>query len=351
MRTVVHGKPFALLPLSMELYSPGEIARAVGVSTGQVVAALGRRDRFVPHSEAVRLGRSLIDSRRTPFSMFTTAAARRPRGMPLAVSGTVHVGLVIAAVVIAGLGFSPRAASFTALEEGAEDMRMVFLATPGPGGGGGGGGVRQKAPPSMALREGRRMVSSPLPARRPPQPIEPAPAPPEPIAAPIAAEPLPVVVAPIVSAPANDRDRAGVLAQARADVESRGPGTEGGAGSGAGTGLGDGDGSGIGQGSGGGTGGGPFRPGSGITPPRLLKEVKGDYTEEARRAGIAGDVLLEIVVNRDGSVGEVRVLQGLRGGLNERAIQAVRQWRFAPATRKGVPVDVVVEVAMAFSLR
>jgi protein TonB len=57
------------------------------------------------------------------------------------------------------------------------------------------------------------------------------------------------------------------------------------------------------------------------------------------------------VVRRDGSVGDVRVLQGLAGGLNERAMQAVRQWRFTPARRLGTPVDVIVEVAVEFRLR
>ena len=83
----------------------------------------------------------------------------------------------------------------------------------------------------------------------------------------------------------------------------------------------------------------------------MLKEVKPDYSEEARRRGVEGDVVMEIVVRHDGSVGDVRVLQGLGQGLDERAIAAVRRWRFAPATRRGVPVDVLVEVAMEFKLR
>ena len=124
-----------------------------------------------------------------------------------------------------------------------------------------------------------------------------------------------------------------------------------GAGTGQGTGLGEGTGSGIGQGEGGGMGGGPYRPGSGVTPPRLLKEVRADYTDEARRANVTGEVVLEIVVRRDGSVGDVRILQRLGSGLEQRAIAAVRQWRFAPATLKGVPVDVIVEVAVEFTLR
>jgi TonB family protein len=98
-------------------------------------------------------------------------------------------------------------------------------------------------------------------------------------------------------------------------------------------------------------GGGPFRPGSGVTPPRILREVKPDYTEEARRRGLSGEVVLEVIVQRDGRVGSVRVMQGIGGGLDQRAIEAVRQWRFAPGERRGVPVDVVVEVAVEFRLR
>jgi TonB family protein len=210
----------------------------------------------------------------------------------------------------------------------------------------------QKAPPPKALREGRRAISSPLPERREPKPIEPAPAPPEPKPAPpLKAEQLPMIVAPIITAPADRQSRVGVLQQTTAETQSHGPGSGGGAGTGAGTGLGEGQGSGVGPGSGGGTGGGPYRPGSGIEPPRLLREVKADFTEDARQRGIAGDVILEIVVRRDGSVGDVKILQGLGGGLNDRAVQAVRQWRFTPAYRQGAAVDVIVEVAVEFKLR
>jgi TonB family protein len=83
----------------------------------------------------------------------------------------------------------------------------------------------------------------------------------------------------------------------------------------------------------------------------VLREVKPQYTETARQRGLQGDVLLEIVVRRDGSVGDVRIVQGLGHGLDQRAVEAVRQWRFAPAQRLGVPVDVMVEVAMEFRLR
>jgi TonB family protein len=192
-------------------------------------------------------------------------------------------------------------------------------------------------------------VSSPVPAREPAPVVVPAPKPPEPKALP--SEPLPQVVAPVVPVPGNREDRAGVLADARAEQESRGSGTGGGAGTGHGTGIGEGDGSGIGQGSGGGTGGGPYRPGSGVEPPVVLHEVRPTYTDEARARGLTGEVVLEVIVRRDGTVGAMRVLSGLGSGLDERAMAAVRQWRFAPARRLGTPVDVLVEVAVEFRLR
>jgi protein TonB len=345
-----------------DTYSSREIALAAGVPEADVLAALDQARGFVPHADAVRLGRALAQRatagprRSAPaslFSMFADAApSRRPAGVPLAVSSTLHAGLIAVAVFIATFNLSPRAASLRPDDRPADLMRLVFVATPGPGGGGGGGGLLQKAPAPKALREGHSKISSPIPERREPKPVRPVPAPSEPPPAPLLeAEQLPAIIAPIMTAPADARSRVGVLQQTTAEGESHGPGTGGGAGTGTGTGLGSGDGSGIGPGSGGGAGGGPYRPGSGIAPPRLLREVKADYTEDARQRGVSGDVVLEIVVRRDGSVGDVKVLQGLAGGLNDRAVQAVRQWRFTPAQRQGAPVDVIVEVAVEFKLR
>ncbi len=269
--------------------------------------------------------------------------------VPLIVSTSLH-GLAIATILfVASLGFAVADERTDPLKE-PEPIRMVFLVSPGPGGGGGGGGMKMKTPPPRAERKGVEKISSPLPARKLPPPMRPEPKPPEP-PKPIEAKQLPPVMAPIPTKQAEAQDREGVLAKAPETVPSQGSGTGGGAGSGQGTGLGPGDGSGVGDGSGGGYGGGPFRPGSGVEPPRLLREVKADYTDEARRANIAGEVELEIVVRRDGTVGDVKIVRGLRGGLNERAVQAVKQWRFAPGRMKGVPVDVVVEVGVEFKLR
>lgn len=340
-----------------DVYSAREIALAARVPETQVLAFIGRRE-FVPHAEAVRIGRAVRRDRAVEtqgngalFSIFSPAAARMATArVPLMVSSTVHLGLIAIAILITTFATTPTATTLGAVEH-TEPVRLVFFASPGPGGGGGGGGLLQKAPPPKALREGRQALSSPVPIRVPPRPIEPVAAPPEPIPAPLDAEPLPVVVAPIISGPSDSRNRIGILTQTDAEAESHGPGRGGGVGSGAGTGVGEGDGPGIGPGSGGGIGGGPYRGGSGIEPPRLLREVKAGYTEEARQRRIAGDVVLEIVVRRDGSVGDVKVLRGLGSGLNERAVEAVRQWRFAAARRQGAPVDVIVEVAVEFKIR
>jgi protein TonB len=339
-----------------DAFSTREIALAACVPEERAIAIVGRRG-YVPYPEALRIARRLRveHAAASPdsaglFSVFTSDRVRpSTTRVPLVVSSTLHVGLVALVALLTTLTTAPTATTLSA--DHPEPTRLVFLAEPGPGGGGGGGGLLQKTPPPKALLEGHRTLISPMPVRVAPRPIELITVSPEPALAPLKAEPLPVVVAPIVSAPADSTSRIGVLEQTSAEADSHGPGRGGGTGSGTGTGAGGGEGSGIGPGSGGGTGGGPYRGGSGIEPPQLVHEVKADYTEDARQRHITGDVLLEIVVQRDGSVGDVKVLQGLSWGLNERAVQAVRQWRFTPARRQGSPVDVIVEVAVEFKIR
>lgn len=270
--------------------------------------------------------------------------AGRPAGVPVLLSTALHGLAALTVAVLASLGFPLNADAPADEVVSREPVRLVYLALPGPGGGGGGGGLRQKLPPPKAQREGTHSLNSPLPARQLP--------PAAPIERPIEPLEAKTVVAPIASAPADARTAPGVLREAPAPPEStQGPGDGGGAGTGRGSGLGEGDGSGVGEGSGGGMGGGPYRPGSGVEPPRLLKEVKATYTDEARRANISGSVEMEITIRRDGTVSDVRILRGLGGGLNERAAGAVRQWRFVPARLKGTPVDVIVEVSVEFTLR
>jgi TonB family protein len=277
-------------------------------------------------------------------SFFAVLKSRQSRSLSgLLTSAGLHV-LAVALLVAGSLSLLS-----ASNEAPAAPVKLVYFMAPGPGGGGGGGGLKIARPTRRAARKAPEIkkVSSPVPDVRPPAPTPtPTPQPkPEP-------KPEPPVTAPVVPKPADPLEAKGVPAPMPTPPEAaQGSGTGGGAATGAGRGVGEGAGPGVGPGSGGGEGGGPFRPGSGIEPPRLLREVKADYTEDARRAGIEGDVVLEIVVRADGSVGEVSVQRGLNRGLDQRAIAAVRQWRFAPATRHGAPVDVIVEVGVQFKLR
>jgi TonB family protein len=359
-----------------DVYTARDIAQAAGVPEARVLQLVARGEirsiaaqlpiasdqglgGFVAHHEAVRAVRALKQGSTVSVAgalgigreLFAQGVrAERSTTLPLIVSTSLHALAIASILFVASLGFAVADERTEPLKT-PEPMRMVFLAMPGPGGGGGGGGLRAKTPPPQAQRKGVERISSPLPARRLPPPMRPQPNPPEPPPKPLEARQLPPVMAPIPTKPAEAQDREGILARAPEAPPGPGTGTGGGVGSGQGTGLGQGDGSGVGEGSGGGVGGGPYRPGSGVEPPRLLREVKADYTDEARRDNIAGEVELEIVVRRDGTVGDVKVIRGLRGGLNDRAVQAVRQWRFAPGRMKGVPVDVVVEVGVEFKLR
>jgi len=339
-----------------DVYTLADIASAADSTEEEARAVAGTSERLWSSADAVRIGRLLVTGRyasstvETP--LFSQSAARgsrlRAAGIPVVVSGSLHLGLL--GVLLIALGLAPTAATSDTDDRYVRvPSRLIFLAIPGPGGGGGGGGRRQIAPPPKAETQGHETIASPLPQRDSPRPAMPIPAPAEP--KPLPAESLPPLIAPIVVAPADAHSRSGLLEQVPTREDSRGSGLGGGTGSGAGAEIGEGSGAGIGPGTGGGIGGGAYRPGSGITPPRLLREVKADYTEEARRRGLTGEVVLEIVVRRDGSVGDVKLLQGLGSGLDDRAVQAVRQWRFAPADRQGVAVDVIVEVGVEFRLR
>lgn len=91
----------------------------------------------------------------------------------------------------------------------------------------------------------------------------------------------------------------------------------------------------------------------GIVAPRAVASVKPRYTQEALKAGISGTVLMEVVVGSDGQVGEVRVTRSLdrEFGLDDRAVETVKKWRFTPARKDGVAVPVLVEIEMTFTLR
>ena len=93
------------------------------------------------------------------------------------------------------------------------------------------------------------------------------------------------------------------------------------------------------------------RPGSGVTSPKILREVKPQYTARALQEKIQGEVLMECVVKADGTVGDKKIVKALDPDLDQAALDAVAQWIFEPGTRDGKPVNVLVTIAMAFTLK
>ena len=96
-----------------------------------------------------------------------------------------------------------------------------------------------------------------------------------------------------------------------------------------------------------------YRPGNGVTLPRVIRQVQPAYTAEARAARIEGTVTLNAVVVPDGTVGDVDVAVSLDSvhGLDDATIEAMRQWRFEPGKRDGQAVAVRVSVEINFTLR
>ena len=133
-------------------------------------------------------------------------------------------------------------------------------------------------------------------------------------------------------------------------IPSNGTGSGSGIGSGSGGGVGSGTGPGVGPGEGGGMGGGIFRPGKGVTPPRVIYQTDPEFSEEARKAKYQGTCVLGLVVDANGHPTAIRVLSALGMGLDEKALEAVQRYRFKPAMKDGKPVPVTITVEVNFRL-
>ena len=204
-------------------------------------------------------------------------------------------------------------------------------------GGGGGGGDRSPEPPSKG-----KLPKFALEQQAPPTVIIRNPDPKLPV------EPT-VIVPPQIQLPTINIAQLGDPLS-KIGPPSNGPGFGGGIGTGSGGGVGSGSGAGVGPGQGGGIGGGVFRVGGGVSAPVPVFQPQPEYSEQARKAKYQGSVLLSVVVSRDGSVRDIKILRPLGLGLDEKAVEAVQQWRFKPGQKNGAPVDVMATVEVTFRL-
>jgi len=137
---------------------------------------------------------------------------------------------------------------------------------------------------------------------------------------------------------------------AKAGIPSNGNGSGSGMGDGDGGGVGPGHGPGYGPGVHGGWRGGVYQPGGGVSVPSVRFKVDPDYSEEARKAKYQGTVLLSVIVDEQGTVRDVRVLRPLGLGLDQKAVEAVIQWKFRPGMKDGKPVAVQATIEVNFRL-
>ena len=208
-----------------------------------------------------------------------------------------------------------------------------------PVGGGGGGGDRDKFPALKGKlpRFSMEQLTPPAAVLRNNNPK-------------LTAEPT-VIVPPEIHLPTSNMPTLGdPMSNLLLGPPSNGTGYGGGIGSGSGGGVGSGEGPGVGPGRGGGIGGGVFRIGGGVSAPKPIFTPDPEYSEEARKARYQGTCILWLVVGIDGRTRDIKIARSLGLGLDEKAIEAVKQWKFEPAKKDGKVVAVRIDVEVTFRL-
>jgi periplasmic protein TonB len=234
------------------------------------------------------------------------------------ISVVLHTALFVALIYVAA---QPSQVGATAASVSPR-LKFIYTVTPGPPGSGG------ASPDAGSPRMMRARDSAPVEIV-PPRSIT-------------NVEPLPAAAVPVISA--QDVD---VLPGAPMAIDGTTVGGRSGSGAGGerGPGMGPGEGPGAGD---------VYTPGvGGVSDPKLISEVKPNYTADGIRARIQGLVTMEVEILANGSVDprRIRITRSLDPGLDREAVIAVRQWRFRPSMRLGQPVASRVIVELAFTLR
>ena len=273
-------------------------------------------------------------------TLFESVAATYPvRGRNFAISLAAHAAMlavVLASALLVSRVVANQKQSSVALVNPA---LSEYAAPVGDGklGGGGGGGDRDKVEASAGRlpRAAMQQLAPPAAVIRDPDPALPV---------------EPTVVMPNIAVAQPNLTQLGDPLGRLDGPPSNGTGFGGGVGSGSGGGVGSGRGPGVGPGFGGGIGGGIFRVGGGVSAPRAIYAPDPEFSEEARKAKHQGTVLLWVVISPDGRVRDMKVVRSLGMGLDQKALETVRTWRFEPAKKDGHPVAVQVNIEVNFRL-
>jgi periplasmic protein TonB len=349
--TLIAGKPFhpypgdpqvqPLLAIAAELlYLPRPEFRA------RLHADLLQRTSHAPFDTTLNVRPAtqppVVSKPRTPREsvvppLFSPGSVAFPmRGSHLAISFALHVA-ALALVVASGWWMVENRAAVRSTVAGLIPTD-IYLLPPGRsqshGGGGGGDQDKMNASRGSAPRFSSEQLTPPAVIVRNEDPKLPA---------------EPTVIGPpdivLPQTPQAGDPMSQILAP-----PSNGTGSGGGIGSGEGGGVGPGRGPGVGEGIGGGIGGGIFHVGGGVSAPRPIYDPDPEYSEEARRAKYQGNVMLWAVIGPDGRPRDLRIARSLGMGLDQKAIDAVAKWRFAPAMKDGQPVAVQVNIEVSFRL-
>jgi protein TonB len=262
-------------------------------------------------------------------------------GPSQAIALAVHIGITLLILfplyhAFTNAAQTPVASNLLVTPLDISDYTMKLPAGKDKAGGGGGGGERNPVPATKGKlpKWSMTQIAPPMVHTKPESKIE-----------------ATLLGPPDLKIPSPNMDTFGDPL-ARMLSNSGGPGGGSGIGTGTGTGIGSGDGGGLGPGAGGGTGGGYFRPGTGgVGYPTCAYCPDPKYSEEARKAKYSGTVTLQVVITPDGRAIEIQVVKGPGLGLEEKAVEAVKQWRFKPALGpNGKPVAVVVPIEVLFRL-
>ena len=222
----------------------------------------------------------------------------------------------------------------------APDLNVpVMKPSPKEVAGGGGGGDRDKfqAPKGRIPKQELQQITPPAIVVRNDHPK-------------LAVQPTVVVPPEVKLQAANTLNLGNPTAPIPSGPPSNGTGSGAGIGSGNGGGIGVGSGPGVGEGRGGGIGGGVFRIGGGVSAPKAIYAPDPEYSEEARKAKYQGTVVLSLVVGADGMPRDIKVARSLGLGLDQKAIEAVKTWKFEPGTKDGKPVATYASIEVQFRL-
>ena len=262
------------------------------------------------------------------------------KGRGAAGSTVIHV--LALALIIAGTYLGRKIVDVAKPKETvlliAPDDLPVLPVSKSASGGGGGGGDRDKLQASEGRlpKQSMQQITPPMAVVRNPNPkLE---------------VPPTIVVPPDIHLQQPNMPDLGDPMSRLPSVPSNGTGYGGGIGSGSGGGVGSGEGPGYGPGRGGGVGGGLFHVGGGVSAPKAIYSPDPEYSEEARKAKYQGTCVLWLIVGPDGRPRDIRVARTLGLGLDEKAIEAVKNWRFDPAMKDGKPVAVPINVEVSFRL-